>query len=99
VRSGLLSDVQLYEDYPATYDADVARRHRWIRGDWQIARWILPHVPGQGNALKNPLSLLSRWKIIDNLRRSLVPVVGTASAPDMDATIANLGVDSHCHRR
>ena len=75
MRSGLLSDVQLYEDYPATYDADVARRHRWIRGDWQIARSILPHVPGQGNALKNPLSLLSRWKIIDNLRRSLVPVV------------------------
>jgi cyclic beta-1,2-glucan synthetase len=76
VRSGLLSDVQLYEDYPSTYDADVARRHRWIRGDWQIARWILPRVPGQGsNAQKNPLSLLSRWKIIDNLRRSLLPAV------------------------
>ncbi|HEV7674135.1 MAG TPA: glucoamylase family protein, partial [Candidatus Angelobacter sp.] len=76
VRSGLLSDVQLYEDYPPTYDADVARRHRWIRGDWQIARWILPHVPGpERNALKNPLSLLSRWKIVDNLRRSLVPAV------------------------
>jgi cyclic beta-1,2-glucan synthetase len=73
-RSGLLSDVQLYEDYPATYDADVARRHRWIRGDWQIARWILPWVPGpKRRALRNPLSLLSRWKIVDNLRRSLVP--------------------------
>jgi cyclic beta-1,2-glucan synthetase len=73
-RSGLLSDVQLYEDYPPTYDADVARRHRWIRGDWQIARWILPRVPGPDNAaLTNPLSLLSRWKIADNLRRSLVP--------------------------
>ena len=76
VRSGLLSDVQLYEDYPATYDADVARRHRWIRGDWQIARWILPRVPGpERSSLKNPLSLLSRWKIFDNLRRSLVPAV------------------------
>ena len=73
-RSGLLSDVQLYEDYPATYEADVARRHRWIRGDWQIARWILPRVPGpERRALKNPLSVLSRWKIVDNLRRSLVP--------------------------
>ncbi len=73
-RSGLLSDVQLYEDYPATYDADVTRRHRWIRGDWQIARWILPRVPGpDGNALKNPLSILSLWKIVDNLRRSLFP--------------------------
>jgi cyclic beta-1,2-glucan synthetase len=73
-RSGLLSDVELYEDYPATYEADVARRHRWIRGDWQIARWILPRVPGpEGKALRNPLSALSRWKITDNLRRSLVP--------------------------
>jgi len=73
-RSALLSDVQLYEDYPPTYDADVARRHRWIRGDWQIARWILPRVPGrERRALKNPLSALSRWKIVDNLRRSLVP--------------------------
>jgi cyclic beta-1,2-glucan synthetase len=73
-RSGLMSDVQLYDDYPATYDADVARRHRWIRGDWQIARWILPRVPGpERTRLKNPLSALSRWKIADNLRRSLVP--------------------------
>ena len=73
-RSGLLSDVQLYEDYPARYDADVARRHRWIRGDWQIARWILPRVPGpEHSTLKNPLSALSRWKIVDNLRRSLAP--------------------------
>ena len=73
-RSGLLSDVQLYDDYPATYAADVARRHRWIRGDWQIARWILPRVPGPEHVtLKNPLAALSRWKIADNLRRSLVP--------------------------
>src|SRR5260221_13214939 len=73
VRSALLSDVQLYEDYPATYEADVARRHRWIRGDWQIARWILPRVPGPEGSVPNPLSFLSRWKIADNLRRSLLP--------------------------
>ncbi|HLJ89280.1 MAG TPA: glucoamylase family protein [Candidatus Angelobacter sp.] len=73
-RSGLLSDIQLYEDYPARYEADVARRHRWIRGDWQIAHWIFPRVPGaKQKVLKNPLSVLSRWKIVDNLRRSLVP--------------------------
>src|SRR6185312_308082 len=73
-RSGLLSDVQLYEDYPPTYEADVARRHRWIRGDWQIARWILPGAPSpEYRILRNPLSVLSRWKIVDNLRRSLVP--------------------------
>lgn len=73
-RSALLSDVQLYEDYPPTYEGDVARRHRWIRGDWQIARWILPRVPGpNGEAVPNPLSFLSRLKIADNLRRSLGP--------------------------
>ena len=71
-RSGLLSDVQLYEEYPSRYSADVSRRHRWIRGDWQIARWLLPGIPGpDGRRQKNPLSMLSRWKIFDNLRRSL----------------------------
>ncbi len=73
-RAGLLSDVQLYEDYPARYGADVSRRHRWIRGDWQIASWMLPRVPGPaGKPLRNRLSKLSQWKLIDNLRRSLVP--------------------------
>ena len=73
-RSGLLSDVQLYEEYPSRYAADVSRRHRWIRGDWQIARWLLPRVPARAPAAsRNPLSALSRWKIFDNLRRSLVP--------------------------
>ncbi len=45
VRSGLLSDVELFEDYPSRYPADVSRRHRWIRGDWQIAWWLFPWVP------------------------------------------------------
>ena len=73
-RAGLLSDVQVYEDYPARYSADVSRRHRWIRGDWQILRWALSSVPGPGALFQhNPLSSLSRWKIFDNLRRSLVP--------------------------
>ena len=74
LRSGLLSDVQLYEEYPSRYSTDVKRRHRWIRGDWQIASWFLPFVPAPGKGLhKNPLSSLSRWKIFDNVRRSLVP--------------------------
>ena len=74
-RSGLLSDVELIEPYPSSYAADVRRRHRWIRGDWQIAQWLLPRVRDAGGAaVKNPLSALSRWKILDNLRRSLVPV-------------------------
>ncbi|MDO8704275.1 MAG: glucoamylase family protein, partial [Sulfuricaulis sp.] len=74
-RAGLLSDVMLYEEYPARYSADVSRRQRWIRGDWQIARWLLSGVPGfkPRSRLKNPLSLLSQWKLLDNLRRSLAP--------------------------
>ncbi len=73
-RAGLLSDVMVYEEYPSRYSADVSRRHRWIRGDWQLLRWLLPAVPGpEGLRQKNPLSLLSRWKLFDNLRRSLAP--------------------------
>ncbi len=71
-RCGLLSDVELFEEAPARYWIDVARRHRWIRGDWQIAGWLrarLHMLPGKP---RNPLSSLSRWKIFDNLRRSLV---------------------------
>ncbi|BFM12012.1 hypothetical protein R50072_21650 [Simiduia litorea] len=77
-RSGLLSDVHLYEEYPATYQADIVRQQRWIRGDWQIADWLQSKVPC-ANGLKesNPLSLLSQWKILDNLRRSLIPLVLT----------------------
>lgn len=75
-RSGLLSDVHLYEEYPARYLTDIARQQRWIRGDWQIADWLLPRVPGAGGQReRNPLSMLSQWKILDNLRRSLMPVV------------------------
>ncbi|MGD0884353.1 MAG: glucoamylase family protein [Thermodesulfovibrionales bacterium] len=73
-RAGLLSDVLLYEEYPSCYSADVSRRHRWIRGDWQLAQWLLPGVPGfDGRRKENPLSALSRWKLFDNLRRSLAP--------------------------
>ncbi|HSV97546.1 MAG TPA: glucoamylase family protein [Spirochaetota bacterium] len=80
-RAGLLSDVQLYEEYPSSYGADVNRRRRWIRGDWQIMPWILPFVPGpDGAPVKNPITLLSRWKIFDNLRRSVTAVALTLIA-------------------
>ncbi|WP_288092177.1 glucoamylase family protein [Thiomonas sp.] len=73
-RSGLISDLQLFEDYPSRYGSDVSRRHRWIRGDWQLLPWVLPWVrTPQRLRTRNPLSALSRWKILDNLRRSLVP--------------------------
>jgi len=72
-RSGLASDVQLYEEYPARYSAEVSRRHRWMRGDWQLVGWLRRRVPkGDGGSEKNPLSNLSQWKVLDNLRRSLV---------------------------
>jgi hypothetical protein len=72
LRAGLLSDAQLYEEYPARYSDDVSRRQRWIRGDWQLIGWLAGRVPGRGGKReKNPLSLLSRWKLFDNLRRSL----------------------------
>lgn len=75
-RSGLMSDGQLYEQYPSSYLADVKRRHRWIRGDWQLLKWLFPLVPdarpqNKSGRQRNPLTLLSRWKLFDNLRRSL----------------------------
>ncbi len=73
-RSGLLSDVQLLEEFPSQYTADVSRRRRWIRGDWQLVQWLLPSVPGfGGRRRRNPLHALSLWKLFDNLRRSLMP--------------------------
>nr|WP_241093355.1 glucoamylase family protein [Xanthomonas sp.] len=78
-RAGLVSDVRLFEDYPSRYAVDVKRRTRWIRGDWQLLPWLLPWVPGpQGGYRRNTLSVLSRGKLLDNLRRSLVPIAGTA---------------------
>ncbi|MGV7208123.1 GH36-type glycosyl hydrolase domain-containing protein [Oxalobacteraceae bacterium A2-2] len=72
LRAGLLSDAQLYEEYPARYSDDVSRRQRWIRGDWQLVSWLFGRVPGAHRKReRNPLSALSRWKLFDNLRRSL----------------------------
>ena len=100
-RAGLLSDVLLFEEYPSRYSDDVSRRYRWIRGDWQIARWLLPGVPGpEKRRRKNPLSWLSRWKIFDNLRRSLVPAAlilllllgWTVLSPSWLWTLAVIGI-------
>jgi cellobiose phosphorylase len=73
-RCGFLSDVELLEDHPERYLADASRRRRWARGDWQIARWLLPRVPGPDKTQRqNLLPMLARWMILDNLRRTLVP--------------------------
>ncbi len=72
-RAGLLSDVEVIDDYPTHYSAYNRRKHRWLRGDWQIARWLFAWVPDEaGRLVRNPISLISRWKMFDNMRRSLV---------------------------
>ncbi|MBP9665338.1 MAG: hypothetical protein KBD94_12015, partial [Pyrinomonadaceae bacterium] len=72
-RCGLVSDVELLDDFPARFDSFAKRSHRWVRGDWQIARWIFPWIKNaHGKNVRNDLSIISRWKILDNLRRSLV---------------------------
>jgi len=72
-RAGLASDIELIDDYPSHYSAYNRRKHRWLRGDWQVAEWLFSRVPDQSGArVFNPISLISRWKILDNLRRSLV---------------------------
>jgi cyclic beta-1,2-glucan synthetase len=71
-RAGLVSDIEVIEDYPSHYSAHNRRKHRWVRGDWQITEWLMPLVPDEsGRRVPNPLSVISRWKILDNLRRSL----------------------------
>ena len=74
-RCGLASDVELFDEFPAKYHAYARREHRWIRGDWQLLPWLGRRVPVRDvpGGVPNPLPLLERWKIIDNLRRSLVP--------------------------
>ncbi len=72
-RAGLATDVEVIDDYPSHYSAYTRRKHRWVRGDWQIAQWLFSRVPDEsGKFVRNPISTISRWKILDNLRRSLV---------------------------
>ena len=74
-RAALVSDIELIDDYPSHYSAWSKRKHRWTRGDWQIMLWLLPRVPDySGKLVPNPLSVISHWKIVDNLRRSLLEI-------------------------
>jgi cyclic beta-1,2-glucan synthetase len=72
-RAGLVSDVEVIDRYPSHYSAYTRRKHRWVRGDWQIMEWVFSRVPDEsGRRVSNPISFVSRWKILDNLRRSMV---------------------------
>ena len=68
-RSGLASDVEVVEEFPSRYDVGALRHHRWARGDWQLLPWILGHgpLPSMGRTMP----AIGRWKMLDNLRRSL----------------------------
>ena len=72
-RTGLVTDVEVVDDYPSSVLAHARRQHRWVRGDWQILWWLLPYVPSRSGMARNRLPLIARWKILDNLRRSLSP--------------------------
>ncbi len=71
-RAALVTDIILYEDYPAHYLISASRRSRWIRGDWQLLPWLFPIVRTEKGHAPNRLSLIDRWKVFDNLRRSLL---------------------------
>jgi cyclic beta-1,2-glucan glucanotransferase len=71
-RTGLVTDVEVVDDYPSSVLAHARRQHRWTRGDWQILGWLLPLVRTREGLARNRLPLISRWKILDNLRRALV---------------------------
>jgi cyclic beta-1,2-glucan synthetase len=71
-RVALVSDVELVDEYPSSVLSHARRQHRWIRGDWQILLWLFPLVPSKRGLMRNPLPFIGRWKILDNLRRSLV---------------------------
>lgn len=78
VRTAFASDIELFDLFPKDYTTFNARQHRWTRGDWQIADWLFDTVPTKSGAReRNPLSLINRWKILDNLRRSLLALSTT----------------------
>jgi cyclic beta-1,2-glucan synthetase len=71
-RAGLVSDIEIVEDYPSRYGVYCRRKHRWARGDWQTAPWISSRVADRfGRDMPNALQIISRWKIMDNLRRAV----------------------------
>ena len=71
-RAALVTDVEVVDDYPSNVLTHSRRQHRWVRGDWQIMWWLFPWVPTRGGLERNRLPLIARWKILDNLRRSLL---------------------------
>jgi hypothetical protein len=80
VSSALVTDIQVPEEFPSTYVSNMARRHRWWRGDWQNIRWLLPNISlAPGSRVRNPISAVGYWRVIDNARRVVFPGAMLAS--------------------
>ena len=77
-RTALATDIEVVEEFPNRYDIARSRDHRWVRGDWQLLPWLISgtsaFLPSRSNNDRNKLSILGRWKLFDNLRRSLTPI-------------------------
>lgn len=98
-RAGLVTDIELFDEYPSHYLESAARQHRWARGDWQLLPWILGRARDSAGRLRSSsLPAIGRWKMVDNLRRTLVPpttvallalawIVPGASAPVWTAVV------------
>ena len=75
-RAGLASDIEVVEEFPTGYAVATLRQHRWARGDWQLLPWIVPH---RGRTARDTIPAMGRWKMLDNLRRTLSGPAGTAA--------------------
>ena len=91
-RAGLVSDIEVVEEFPSRYDVAAARNHRWARGDWQLLPWLL----GRGDAARRgngSLPLIGQWKMLDNLRRTLSAPTSVLALLDGLAAAAGRGAD------
>ena len=71
-RAGLVTDIEFFEEFPAHYAVAAARQHRWARGDWQLLPWLIGHARDAGGGRSRvAVPLIGRWKMLDNLRRTL----------------------------
>ncbi len=71
-RAAVVTDIEIFEEFPGHYEVSASRQHRWARGDWQLLPWIFGRIPdARRGRVANPIPAIGRWKMIDNLRRSL----------------------------
>ncbi|HXS18548.1 MAG TPA: protein ndvB, partial [Polyangiaceae bacterium] len=71
-RAALASDIEVLDEQPAAYSVAAGRNHRWMRGDWQLLPWLWPRVPAQTGTRRFDFSWFDAWRVVDNLRRSLL---------------------------